>query len=83
MKNSAIRDFLTDNDYHLEDGLYVHTYNSVRHWADVQGDTIRMYSVYEGTAGDEPIFDTGVIETPTKEFLTKQLNKQRELRWEA
>lgn len=81
MNNQDLIKWLLLNDYHLEDGQYVFTYNSVRHWADVRGNSIRMYSVYEGTAGDEPIIDTGYVTDADANFLNKMLEKSKGLKW--
>lgn len=81
MNEQQIKVWLLENDYHMEDGEYVHTYNSVRHWAQVRPNGVRMYSVYEGTAGDEPIFDTDFLDYPSKETLNKLLAKSHELKW--
>jgi hypothetical protein len=81
MNKQQLIQWLLLNDYHLEDGQYVFTYNAVRHWASIKDNSIRMYSIYEGTAGDEPIFDTGYVINPDAEFLNKMLSKSKELRW--
>lgn len=74
---------------------YVQNYNGVRHWVRIyakdtlygnhksgiiyDNDAVEMFSFREGTGDTDPIITTGIVENPSKNFITEWVNKSKKL----
>jgi len=53
---------------------YVMNYNGIRNWVIITVDTVRMYSIPEGTDGETTVADTGVLTSPSVSLIQGVIN---------
>lgn len=68
--------------YNKQENAYSFTNNTIRHFAEIDKNTIRMYSCPEGTDGETCLIDTGVLQLPSLTLVKEIIQKQKNLNYE-